>query len=95
VSYVLSTHVGVIELVEAPLHASPSSQTSELIIAPASVPRTVPNDPEDDQVIAAALAGQADIIVSGDHHLLSLGSHHGIQIMRPADVLASITGGAE
>jgi predicted nucleic acid-binding protein len=55
----------------------------------------VPNDPEDDQVIAAALAGQADIIASGDHHLLSLGTQHGIQIMRPADVLASITGGAE
>jgi predicted nucleic acid-binding protein len=55
----------------------------------------VPNDPEDDQVIAAALAGQADIIASGDHHLLSLGTYQGIQIMRPADVLARITGGAE
>jgi putative PIN family toxin of toxin-antitoxin system len=64
-------------------------------ITPANVPRTVPNDPDDDHVIAAAVASQANIIASGDHHLLSLGTYQGIRILRPAEMLASITGGAE
>jgi predicted nucleic acid-binding protein len=41
------------------------------------------------------VASQADIIASGDHHLLSLGTYQGIRILRPAEMLASITGGAE
>jgi len=64
-------------------------------VTPASAPRIVPNDPDDDQVIAAALAGQADIIASGDRHLLSLGTHQGIRILRPAEMLTIITGAPE
>jgi len=64
-------------------------------VTPASVPRTVPDDPDDDHVIAAAMAASADIIASGDRHLLSIGTHQGIQILRPAEMLASITGRPE
>lgn len=37
-----------------------------VVVSPASVPRVVPTDPHDDHVLAAALAGAADIIASGD-----------------------------
>ena len=51
------------------------------IVTPAEVPRVVPNDPDDDHVLAAAVAAQADLIVSGDGHLLRLGSYQGIAIV--------------
>jgi len=60
-------------------------------VTPASVPRIVPDDPDDDQVIAAAIAAGADIIASGDRHLVSLGIYQSVRILRPAEALASIT----
>jgi predicted nucleic acid-binding protein len=41
----------------------------------------VPGDPDDNRVLECALAGAADFIVSGDKHLLRLGSHAGIAII--------------
>ena len=38
-------------------------------------------NPDDDRVLEAATAGRADCIVSGDKHLLSLGSFRGIPIL--------------
>jgi putative PIN family toxin of toxin-antitoxin system len=35
--------------------------------------RAVPNDPSDDKFIETAQAGRADVLVSGDRHLLDLG----------------------
>ena len=40
-------------------------------------------DPDDDWVLATALAGDAEAIVSGDADLLTLGSHAGIWMMSP------------
>ena len=40
----------------------------------------VVNDPKDDIVINTAIDGRADLIVSGDHHLLSLKEFRGIKI---------------
>ncbi len=55
------------------------------LVAPTTVPRVVPGDIDDDQVIAAAVAAQADLIVSGDRkHLLPLCSHAGIAIIDAA-----------
>lgn len=41
----------------------------------------VADDPDDDKFLACALETQADYIVSGDNHLLSLKHYHGIQIV--------------
>jgi predicted nucleic acid-binding protein len=60
-------------------------------ITPSVVPRVVPDDPDDDEVIAAALAGRADIVVSGDRHLLTLGAYREIKILTPIEALAAIT----
>ncbi len=49
------------------------------------------HDIDDDQVIAAAGAAQADLIISGDRkHLLPLGSYAGISIVTPAETLRRI-----
>jgi len=43
-------------------------------------------DPDDDHVLACALAGRAEAIVSGDRHLLNLGSYRDMPILT-ADIL--------
>ncbi len=61
------------------------------LIAPTTVPRVVPGDADDDQVIAAAVAAQADLIISGDRaHVLPLGSHAGIAIVDATEALRLI-----
>jgi putative PIN family toxin of toxin-antitoxin system len=39
------------------------------------------DDPKDDMVVATAVAAQAQYLVSGDRHLLSLGRYEGIAII--------------
>lgn len=41
----------------------------------------IPDDPDDNRVLECALAGHADIVVSGDHHLRNLGSYADIPII--------------
>ena len=53
-----------------------------IVVSPIDTPRVVPTDPDDDHVLAAALAGHADLIASGDKRdLLPLGSYEGIEIV--------------
>ncbi|MGC2061436.1 MAG: putative toxin-antitoxin system toxin component, PIN family [Thermodesulfovibrionales bacterium] len=47
----------------------------------------VKKDPEDNKFIACALEGEADYIISGDDHLLSLKHNKGIQIVDARDFL--------
>jgi predicted nucleic acid-binding protein len=56
------------------------------LVAPVEVPRVIADDPDDDHVLACAIAARAELIVSGDRHLLGLGgSHRGIRIVSPAE----------
>jgi len=48
----------------------------------------VPDDPDDDKFVACALALEADVIVTGDKALESVGSYRDIRISNPARFLA-------
>jgi uncharacterized protein len=54
-------------------------------VSPTETLRVVPGDADDDHVVAAAVAAEARLVVSGDRHLLTLGSHQGIRIVVPAE----------
>lgn len=62
------------------------------VVEPEHVPRVVPDDADDDQVIAVALAAGADFIVSGDVDLLSIGSYEGTPIITAAQAAQRIAG---
>ncbi|HRJ47231.1 MAG TPA: putative toxin-antitoxin system toxin component, PIN family [Opitutaceae bacterium] len=49
--------------------------------------KPVCRDPDDDQVLAAAMAAEAEIIVTGDQDLLVLKQHAGIRILSPRQFL--------
>lgn len=42
------------------------------LVHPQTVPAVIADDPDDDSILACAVAGHADPIVSGDRHLLRL-----------------------
>ena len=53
------------------------------IISPLPEIRVIQRDPNDDIIIACAIAADAAYIVSRDRDLLDLGAYHGIQIVSP------------
>lgn len=59
---------------------------SEVVSLPDAIPR-ISRDPDDDKLIACAVAGEADVIVSGDRDLLSLERVGTIPILSPAQFL--------
>jgi uncharacterized protein len=65
---------------------------SEVVELPESIPR-ICRDPDDDWVIACAVVGQADAIVSGDQDLLVLERVGDIPILSAAQFLSLLTGG--
>ena len=60
------------------------------IIEPPPLALPVCRDPDDDAVLALALAAQADLIVSGDDDLLALKHYQGIPITTPAQAVQLI-----
>lgn len=64
------------------------------IVTPADIPPTIAADPDDDPVLACALAARVDLIVSGDRHLHDLGGQYqGIRIVKPAEAAYLIDAG--
>ncbi len=51
------------------------------VVAPAHIARVVARDIDDDAVLACALTAQADLIISGDAHLLNLKHYQGMRII--------------
>lgn len=49
--------------------------------------KAVAEDPSDDKYLVCALEGEADFIISGDHHLTDLVEFRGIRIANPATFL--------
>lgn len=50
-------------------------------VEPTLAMAAIADDPDDDRILECAVAGGASVIVSGDRHLLRLGSFDGIPIL--------------
>jgi len=60
------------------------------LIEPVVIEAVIVADPDDDVVLACAVAARAEAIVSGDNHLLDLKQYEGIPILTAAQLLAQI-----
>lgn len=47
-------------------------------------------DPDDDKYLAAALEGRADWVVSGDRHLLDVGTYERVRVVTPREFLTTL-----
>jgi putative PIN family toxin of toxin-antitoxin system len=52
--------------------------------------QVISEDPTDDRILECAVAGRADLIVSGDRHLRRLKSFRNIGIVQPSDLLRTL-----
>jgi putative PIN family toxin of toxin-antitoxin system len=52
--------------------------------------RAVKDDPDDDKFLETALAAEAQVIVSGDHHLIDLKEFRGIRVLKPSEFLDQV-----
>ena len=58
------------------------------VLEPQPLATSVCRDADDDWILATALAGKADALVTGDKDLLVLERYEGISILAPRDCLA-------
>jgi putative PIN family toxin of toxin-antitoxin system len=63
------------------------------IISPSVRVDAIRSDPADNRILECALEAHAHFIVSGDPHLLDLGTFEGITILSPADYLKEFEAG--
>lgn len=56
------------------------------IVRPGATLRVIADEP-DDRVLECAVEGRAEVIVSGDHHLLDLGEYGGVPIVRVSGLI--------
>ena len=61
------------------------------VVRPAETVEVVAEDPADDRVLEAAAAGHANLIVSGDRHLLNLKAWQGVEIVKAAALQERLT----
>ncbi len=63
------------------------------VVAPAALSSPISRDPDDDNILAAAVTGNCDCIISGDKDLLVLKQFEGINIFSPRDFLENENAG--
>lgn len=68
----------------------PILSRAEVVMPKRSV--TVSPDPDDNHILECALESKSDVIVTGDDHLLQLGSFENIQIIKPRRFLSALLG---
>lgn len=56
------------------------------LVSPTNTLTVVADDPDDNRIIECAVAAQAQLIVSADHHLLRLNPYRGIGIAHPKEL---------
>jgi putative PIN family toxin of toxin-antitoxin system len=57
---------------------------NSVIIKPVPLMSRICSDPADDNILAAAITGEVDFIITGDNDLLKLNKIQGIQIIKPS-----------
>jgi uncharacterized protein len=62
------------------------------IVVPQTIPDVIKEDLDDNHILACALAGKANLIVSRDLDLLRLKRYEGIGFMSPIDFLHTLEG---
>ncbi len=67
------------------------TKSSEIVV-PQTIPDVIKEDPPDNHILACALAGKANLIVSRDLDLLRLKQYEAIGIMSPIDFLHTLEG---
>ena len=60
------------------------------LVVPDVVEAVVRKDPDDDQILACALSFDAELVATGDSHLLELRGHLGVRCLDPATALARL-----
>jgi len=61
------------------------------IVEAESIKPVIIADPDDDAVLACAIAAECEVIVSGDSHLLNLKQHEGVRILRAAELVSELS----
>lgn len=74
----------------AAYHAETLLRKISIVVEPEREVAIIGRDPEDNRVLETALAGDADVIVSGDRHLLGLEKFGAVPIMSPRELLDKI-----
>jgi putative PIN family toxin of toxin-antitoxin system len=57
-------------------------------VTPPEALTVVRADPDDDRILEGAAAARSDYLVTGDKHLLKMGSHRGTQIVKATEFMA-------
>ena len=57
--------------------------TAGLVVEDIDLPQPVSDDPDDDKFLASARAAGAEIVVSGDKHLIGVSEWRGIEVLTP------------
>jgi predicted nucleic acid-binding protein len=70
------------------------TEFASLVAIPKAIPDVLPDAP-DNLILAAALSGDAHIIVSGDRALQQLHQFQGVRILSASEFLAVLAGAAD
>lgn len=63
------------------------------LVVPCVTIAAVPDDPDDNRILECAVEAQAQVIVSGDRHLLALGEYKSISISSPRQFIGLFVAG--
>jgi uncharacterized protein len=61
------------------------------VVDAAPIEPVIIRDPDDDAVLACAIAAEAEIIASGDDDLLSLKEHQNVRILTATELLTELS----
>jgi putative PIN family toxin of toxin-antitoxin system len=59
------------------------------LVAPVKLEQQICRDPDDDNILATAISGKCDCIITGDKDLLVLKAYAGIYILSPRDFITN------